>query len=126
MATASTSSLADFASRGDNRIAALTKEEPATINMAAAPSPEANASFYDGSHKDLQHALDWMVEANSVAPKYWNVYTEARIRLKMKDYAGARTSAEQARQLALTASPPNQEYVQLSEAVAAKAQALTK
>jgi len=97
-----------------------------TLKLSQPPAPETNASFYDGSHKDLRQSLAWMQETNAQAPTYWNLYTEARIRLQLQDYPGARTTAEQAYQLALKALPASQEYVLLSTAVVAKAHQLAQ
>ncbi|MVN78749.1 hypothetical protein GO988_20645 [Hymenobacter sp. HMF4947] len=103
--------------------------EPATeaaVNLSTPPPPEASASFYDDSHKDLSPALAWMQETNSIAPTYWNLYTESRIRLKMKDYHGARTVAEQAYKLAVKAMPVSKEYVLLSANMVAQAHLLAQ
>lgn len=97
-----------------------------TLLLSQPPAPESLASFYDGSHKDLHQSLAWIQEANAVAPTYWNLYAEARIRLQLQDYAGAGATAEQAQQLALRAAPVGQEYATLSAAVAAKARELAK
>jgi len=97
-----------------------------TLKLSLPPAPETNASFYDGTHKDLAHSLAWMQETNAVAPTYWNLYTEARIRLQMRDYVGARTTAESAYQLALKHMPASQQYILLSAAVVAKAHELAQ
>lgn len=94
--------------------------------LGTAPAPEALAAFYDDSHKDLHPALNWMAETNRTSPTYWTLYTEAQIRLRLKDYSGAYTTAEQARQLALAASPPDSSYAELSADVEAKAQEARK
>lgn len=97
-----------------------------TLRLNTPPAPESTAAYYDGSHKDLHQSLSWLQETNTVAPTYWNLYTEARIRLQLADYAGARTSAERAYQLALKSMPASQEYIVLSAAVVAKAHELAK
>ena len=96
------------------------------LKMNLPPAPETNAYFYDDSRKDLHQSLDWMLETNAASPTYWNLYTEARIRLKLKDYAGARTAAEKAYALSLKHMPASQEYVMLCAAVVAKAHELAK
>lgn len=98
--------------------------KPDAANLTLPPPPAACATFYDDAHKDLAHSLAWLQETNAIAPTYWNLYTESRIRLKMKDYPGARTAAEKAYQLALKAMPASQEYVMLSAGVVAKAHEL--
>lgn len=96
------------------------------VNLSAVPAPEEGASFYDDSRKDLSQSLAWILDLNAAAPTYWNLYTESRIRLKMKDYAGAKAAAEQSYQLALKGMPTSQQYVMLSADVLAKVHALTK
>lgn len=96
------------------------------VNLSAVPAPEEGASFYNDSHKDLGHSLTWIMELNAVAPTYWNLYTEACIRLKMKDYPGAKAVAGKCHQLALKSMPASQEYVVLSANVMAQVHALTK
>ena len=83
--------------------------------LNAAPAPEENAHFYDDSCKDLGHSLAWIQEANVAQPTYWNLYTEARIHLKMKNYPAALATALRAKSLAQNATNPA--YVRLSEAV---------
>lgn len=82
----------------------------------AAPTPgdmAAAASYYYDNNKDLAQALTWIQKANEKEPKFWNVHTEAKIKLKQKDYKGAQASAEQSRALALEAK--NFDYVKLNE-----------
>ncbi|KAA9332425.1 DUF2911 domain-containing protein [Hymenobacter busanensis] len=81
-------------------------------------SPSANdlaaaAVYYYDNDKDLKQALAWMQKANATDPKFWNVHTEAKIRLKMKDYKGTVASAEQSKKLALDAK--NADYVKMNE-----------
>lgn len=83
--------------------------------LNAAPAPDEDAHFYDDTCKDLGHSLAWMQEVNMVQPKYWNLYTEARIHLKMKNYPAALATAVRARTLAQVAC--NDTYEHLSEAV---------
>ncbi|OON68784.1 DUF2911 domain-containing protein [Hymenobacter sp. CRA2] len=80
---------------------------PSTGDLAAA------ASYYYDNGKDLSQALSWIQKANATDPKFWNVHTEAKIKLKQKDYKGAVASAEQSRTLALEAK--NMDYVKLNE-----------
>jgi hypothetical protein len=119
-----------FSADGSMNLASNTSNaEPAastTLALNLPPAPETNAFFYDGTHKDLTHALAWMQETNAIVPTYWNLYTESRIRLQMRDYAGARTTAENAYKLALKHMPASQQYVTLSAAVVAKANELAQ
>jgi len=89
-------------------------DEKVVKNATPAPNDLAAAAvyFYDND-KDLKQALAWMQKANEKEPKFWNVHTEAKIRMKMKDYKGALTAAEQSRTLALTAK--NADYVKMNE-----------
>lgn len=86
-------------------------------NLNPAPAPEESAHFYDDTCKDLGHALAWMQEANAGQPKYWNLYTEARIHLRMQNYPAALATAIRAKELAASAAPANPAYVRLSDEV---------
>lgn len=105
--------------------APLTDDEPVQ-RLSTPPAPEVHVAYYNDSHKDLQQALAWMQETNALHPEYWNVYAEARIRLQLKDYAGAHATAQAAKKMALAASPPNTDYARSSEEVATQAIAKLK
>lgn len=87
--------------------------------LNTAPAPAAHADYFNDSHKDLKQALAWMQETNALHPEYQTLYTEARIRLQLKDYAGAHATALAARKMALAAS--NGDYMYYSEEVALQA-----
>jgi hypothetical protein len=89
--------------------------------LSAAPAPTAHADYFNDSHKDLKQALAWMQETNALHAEYHTMYTEARIRLQLKDYAGAHAMALEAQKMALAAS--NSEYARHSEEVIAQAKA---
>lgn len=110
---------------GSRASAPASTDEPVQ-RLSAPPAPEAHAAYFNDLHKDLHQALTWMQETNAQHPKYWNVYTEARIRLQLKDYAGAQATAEAAQKLALAASPPNADYARSSAEVVAQATAKLK
>jgi hypothetical protein len=65
-----------------------------------------------------------MQETNAMHPGYQTMYTEARIRLQLKDYAGAHATALEAQKMALAAA--NGEYARHSEDVATQAKAKLK
>lgn len=88
---------------------------PAVGDLAAA------AVYYNDNNKDLKQALAWMQKANATEPKFWNVNTEAKIRLKLKDYKGAIVAAEQSKKLALASTPPNTEYAKMNDELIAEA-----
>ena len=100
------------------------------ITKAASPVPADLASaavYYFDNNKDLKQALAWMEKANAAEPtKFWNLNTEAKIRLKMKDYAGAMKVAEASKKAALAATPPNGEYVKMNEDLMAEAKKMGK
>ncbi|MFC6225347.1 DUF2911 domain-containing protein [Hymenobacter artigasi] len=100
----------------------VTKNDnPASTDLAAA------AVYYYENNKDLKQALTWMEKANAAEPtKFWNLNTEAKIRLKMKDYAGATKAAEASKKAALAATPPNGEYVKMNEDLMAEAKKMGK
>lgn len=86
---------------------------PSTNDLAAA------AVYYYDNNKDLKQALAWMQKANEKDPKFWNVHTEAKIRMKMKDAKGATAAAEQSKKLAQDAK--NADYVRMNDEIIAEA-----
>jgi hypothetical protein len=110
------STTASVASSGTNT------ETPQRLGAPAVP--EEVAAYYDDSHKDLKPVLAWMQETNMLSPQSWSLYAEARIRMKLKDYQGARVAAERSKQLALEASPLRDKYAALSEEVLVEVNAL--
>jgi Protein of unknown function (DUF2911) len=111
----------------DTKVIAQIDEK---ITKAATPAPgdlAAAAVYYLDNNKDLKQALAWMEKANAAEPtKFWNLNTEAKIRLKMKDYAGATKAAEASKKAALAATPPNGEYVKMNEELMAEAKKMGK
>ena len=111
----------------DTKVIAQIDEK---ITKAATPAPADLASaavYYLDNNKDLKQALSWMEKANAAEPtKFWNLNTEAKIRLKMKDYAGATKAAEASKKAALAATPPNGEYVKMNEELMAEAKKMGK
>jgi hypothetical protein len=109
--------------------AAATAEEvasarPETVRNLSAPAEFTTDAYYDDSHKDLRQTLAWMQETNALHPAYHTMYAEARIRLQLKDYAGALGTAIEAKKLALAAT--NSDYASRSEAVLTQAKAHLK
>lgn len=89
----------------------------------AAPSANdlaAAAVYYYDNNKDMKQALTWIQKANEKDPKFWNVHTEAKIRMKMKDYKGAAAAAEQSKKLALASTPPNTDYAKMNDDLVAE------
>ena len=68
----------------------------------------------------MKQALTWIQKANEKDPKFWNVHTEAKIRMKMKDYKGAAAAAEQSKKLALASTPPNTDYAKMNDDLVAE------
>jgi hypothetical protein len=93
----------------------INNAAPTANDMAAA------AVYYYDNDKDLKQALAWMEKANATDTKFWNKHTEAKIRLKMKDYKGAAAAAEESKKLALAATPPNGDYAKMNEDLMAEA-----
>jgi len=104
----------------DAKVMAQINEK--VVNGGATVTPEnyaAAAVYYYDNNKDLKQALTWIQKTNEKDPKFWNVQTEAKIRLKMKDYKGAITAAEQSKKLALEAK--NNDYVKMNDDLIAEA-----
>ena len=97
-------------------------DEKVVKNATPAPNDLAAAAvYYYDNNKDLKQALTWIQKANEKDPKFWNVHTEAKIRMKMKDYAGATAAAEQSKKLALASTPPNTDYAKMNDDLVAEA-----
>jgi len=104
----------------DEKVMAQINEK--VVNGGATVTPDnyaAAAVYYYDNNKDMKQALTWIQKANEKDPKFWNVQTEAKIRLKMKDYKGAITAAEQSKKLALEAK--NNDYVKMNDDLIAEA-----
>jgi hypothetical protein len=103
----------------DTKVMAQIDEKVIKNASASTNDMAAAAVYYLDNTKDLKQALTWMQKANEKDPKFWNVHTEAKIRLKMKDYKGAVTAAEQSKKLAAEAK--NTDYVKLNDGLIADA-----
>ncbi|MBC8083215.1 MAG: DUF2911 domain-containing protein [Hymenobacter sp.] len=99
----------------DAKVMAQIDEKVVKSATPAANDLAAAAVYYFDNNKDPKQALAWIQKANEKDPKFWNMHTEAKIRMKMKDYAGAATAAEQSKKLALASTPPNADYVKMNE-----------
>jgi hypothetical protein len=108
----------------DNQPLGLPAREETVQRLSAVPAPAAHADYFNDSHKDLKQALAWMQETNAMHAEYQTMYTEARIRLQLKDYVGAHATALEAQKMALAAS--NSEYARHSEDVITQAKAKLK
>jgi len=105
----------------DSKVMAQIDEKVVKNPSPAQQDLAAAAVYYNDNNKDLKQALAWIQKANATDPKFWNVNTEAKIRLKMKDYKGAVTAAEKSKKLALESLPPNAEYAKMNEELIAEA-----
>jgi hypothetical protein len=114
-----------FATASTEEVASIRPEAPAeAARNLSAPAEFTTDAYYDDSHKDLKQTLAWMQETNAMHPAYHTMYAEARIRLQLKDYTGAHSTATEAKKLALAAA--NSDYARRSEEVMAKAKANIK
>jgi hypothetical protein len=110
----------------DSKVMAQIDEKVVKSATPAANDLAAAAVYYYDNNKDMKQALTWIQKANATDPKFWNVNTEAKIRLKMKDYKGAVAAAEQSKKLALAATPPNGDYAKMDDALIAEAKKMGK
>ncbi|WP_426061578.1 DUF2911 domain-containing protein [Hymenobacter sp. B1770] len=102
-------------------------DEKITKNANPAPGDLAAAAvYYAENNKDMKQAVAWMEKANATDAKFWNLHSEAKMRLKMKDYAGAIKAAEASKKGALASTPPNGEYVKMNEDLMAEAKKASK
>ena len=110
----------------DSKVMAQINEK---ITKNATPSADDLASaavYYADNNKDLKQAVAWMEKANTTDAKFWNLHSEAKMRLKIKDYAGAMKAAEASKKGALAATPPNDNYVKMNEDLLAEAKKMGK
>ncbi|SMB90868.1 conserved hypothetical protein [Hymenobacter roseosalivarius DSM 11622] len=104
----------------DSKVMAQINEKVISGAATATPADYAAAAvYYLDNDKDMKQALTWMQKANEKDPKFWNMHTEAKIRLKMKDYKGATAAAEQSKKLATEAK--NMDYVTMNDELIASA-----
>ena len=102
----------------------VTESPAEAVRNLSAPAEFTTDAYYDDSHKDLKQTLAWMQETNAMHPAYHTMYAEARIRLQLKDYSGAHSTAVEAKKMAVAAA--DGDYVRRSEEVITKAKARIK
>ncbi len=110
----------------DGKVMAQIDEK---VIKSAAPNANdlaAAAVYYYDNGKDMKQALAWIQKVNATDPKFWNVNTEAKIRLKMKDYKGAVAAAEHSKKLAMAATPPNEDYAKMNDELVMEAKKMGK
>ena len=110
----------------DSKVMAQIDEKITKNANPAAGDLAAAAVYYADNNKDMKQAVAWMEKANATDAKFWNLHSEAKMRLKMKDYAGATKAAEASKKGALAATPPNGEYVKMNEDLMAEAKKMGK
>ena len=114
-----------FAAASTEEVANIRPDASAeAVRNLSAPAEFTTDAYYDDSHKDLRQTLAWMQETNALHPEYWSVYAEARIRLQLKDYAGAQATATEAKKLALAVA--NQDYARRCDELLTQAKAHAK
>lgn len=97
---------------------AIMKNIESSLKADTRPYYQA-ANYYYDSNKDMNQALEWVSKAIEQNPKrYWVVHLKAKILVKMKDYKGAITAAEQS--LALAKEDKNDDYVKMNEKLIAE------
>ncbi|TDN36432.1 DUF2911 domain-containing protein [Hymenobacter sp. UV11] len=110
----------------DGKVMAQIDEKVIKSATPAANDLAAAAVYYYDNGKDMKQALTWIQKANATEPKFWNMNTEAKIRLKMKDYKGAIVAAEQSKKLALAATPANTDYAKMDDELVMEAKKMGK
>jgi len=118
--SASTAEVASISPLNTN----MTESPAEAVRNLSTPAEFTTDAYYDDSHKDLKQALAWMQETNAMHPAYHTLYAEARIRWQLKDYAGAHTTAAEAKKMALAAA--NSDYARRSEELMTQAKARLK
>ena len=110
----------------DSKVMAQIDEKITKNATPSAADLAAAAVYYADNNKDMKQAVAWMEKANATDAKFWNLHSEAKMRLKMKDYPGAMKAAEASKKGALAATPPNGEYVKMNEDLLAEAKKMGK
>ena len=110
----------------DSKVMAQIDEKVIKNANPTAQDLAGAAVYYNDNDKDPKQALAWMQKSNALQPRYWNLNTEAKMRLKMKDYKGAISAAEKSKKLALESLPPNGDYVKMDEELMAEAKKMGK
>ena len=105
----------------DSKVMAQIDEKITKNASPAAGDLAAAAVYYADNNKDMKQAVAWMEKANGTDAKFWNLHSEAKMRLKMKDYTGATKAAEASKKAALAATPPNTEYAKMNDELVAQA-----
>ena len=103
----------------DTQVMAQINEK---VMKNASPAPgdlAAAAVYYIDNNRDDKQALTWIKKANSTDPKFWNLLTEAKLELKMKNKKAAIATAEQSKKLAMEAK--NDDYVKMNDELIAEA-----
>ena len=103
----------------DTQVMAQINEK---VIKSASPAPgdlAAAAVYYIDNNRDDKQALTWLKKANSTDPKFWNLLTEAKLELKMKNKKAAIATAEQSKKLAMEAK--NDDYVKMNDELIAEA-----
>ncbi|UOR05991.1 DUF2911 domain-containing protein [Hymenobacter aerilatus] len=103
----------------DTKVMAQINDKVLNNASASAGDLAAAAVYYIDNNKDNKQALAWLKKANATDPKFWNLHTQAKLELKMKDKKAAIASAEQSKKLAANAK--NDEYVKMNDALIAEA-----
>lgn len=78
-----------------------------------------SANYYYDNNKDMNQALAWVNKAIEQNPAFYVLHLKAKIQMKMKDYKGAISTAEESKASAIKAK--NQDYIRLNERLIAKA-----
>ena len=99
--------------------AQIIKNIEASLKSDTRPYFQA-ANYYYDNDKDMNQALEWVSKAIEINPKrFWVVHLKAKIQMKIKDYKGAISTAEQS--LALSKEQKNDDYIQMNEKLIAEA-----
>ncbi len=110
----------------DGKVQAQIDEKVVKNPAPSAADLASAAVYYYDNNKDPKQALTWIQKANATDPKFWNVNTEAKIQLRMKNYRAAIVAAEQSKKLALAATPPNGDYAKMGDELVAEAKKMGK
>lgn len=96
----------------------IEEEIEAQIKQVLDPNRDAGtyyqiASYYYGKGQNLEEAHNLINKSVEMAPRYWTMHLQAKIKHMLKDKKGAMAAAEKS--LGMAKEAGNQDYVRLNE-----------
>ncbi|MFT2010184.1 DUF2911 domain-containing protein [Pontibacter sp. 13R65] len=97
----------------DSKVMAEIQEKVVNGTNVAPGAYAAAATYYLDTNKDLKQATEWMQKATNQDPRFYWLYTLARMQAQQKDYKNAVKTAEKS--LAGAKAANEQAYIRMNE-----------